>query len=149
VRTVLAVLQAARPDDVRPEHLPVLPSWFPLDPEAELPLSPEQRKAGRHAAALKEARRGPCDGTRGEVVVLAAGPPALLRVYDNGWAYRLIEQESTPEHVTYRYSPADSPQHLTTMLVVAEAYRERGPDYVQSTRDDQPVHDGITAIQKD
>lgn len=147
MRELPAVLQAAAPDDVRPEHLPMLPEWWPLDPADGDPLSPEQRKTARHAAALAEARRGPSDGTQGVVLVGESGPPALLHVYEASWAYRLAE--TSKGRVTYRYSPADSPAHSKTMAVVAGAYAESGPSYITQARADEPEHHGITATPKE
>lgn len=149
--TTKCVLQAAAPDTVSLEHLPVLPPWWPLDPQptedqpAPVPLSPEARRQARAQAAMTEARRGPCDGQRGEVEVLPTGPPELLRFYDGGWAYRLVEAESRPGWAVYRYSPADSPQHANTMAAVVEGYVETGPEYVAGLRLEQAQHQGVTA----
>lgn len=154
--TTPCVLQAAPVEWVRAEHLPTIPPWWPADPTPTeenpqpAPLSGHARALAREALALQEARRGPADGQRGEVVILQGGPPALLHFADGGWAYRLVEAESQPGWAVYRYSPADSPQHRATMAAVEAGYLEvGGPGYITQARTDAPEHQGITAERID
>lgn len=136
-------LQAARPDAVRPEHLPALPAWWPL-PDPEHPQTPGERSAARHARAVTEARRGPFDGTRVAVHCPNGRPPGLLPMLDGGVMYELDEAQSTPDWLVYRYSPARSPLHRSIMGSVEEGFREAGPGYTEAARTDEAQHQGIT-----
>lgn len=144
------MLQAALPGMVGPEHLPQLPAWYPADPRPTeddphpSPYSPVGRAAARQQAAMREAMRGPYDGTRGAQLVVTS-PAELLRFGDaGGWAYRLQLGESNTDVLVYRYSPADSPAHLATMRAVEQGYAEVDPQYVHQARTDQPESQGIT-----
>jgi len=148
---VPAVLLGADPDQLRPEHLPQLPAWWPADPKPTEdvphphPLQPVQRTAARQHLAQQEAMRGPMDGLRVLVGCWAGTPPTSLPVMDGGWQYALDEPNSSPQLLRYRYSPAASPQHGPTMRAVEQAYAEvGGPQYVDESRADGPAHQGIT-----
>lgn len=156
MQTTMAVCQAAPPDAIRAEHLPALPPWWPADPTptednpAPRPLSDAERATARQQLAMAEARRGPNDGERGQVVYAAEPPPLLRFGAEGGWAYRLSEAESQPGRAVYRYSPADSPAHRATMAAVEQAYLEvGGPGYVHGARTDEAEHQGVTAERID
>lgn len=147
------VLQAAQPDVLGPEHLPVAPAWWPPDrrpsedePEPR-PYSDAERAAARRAWQLTEARRGPYDGTR-YVLALPDGaqPPELMTPQPTaaGFVYRLDRDGSTDKQLIYRYSPADSYSHADTMRAVEAAFAQAYPEYVHAARAEHPQSHGIT-----
>lgn len=150
MREVSAVFQAAKPGVISREHLPQLPSWWPvIDPDK--PLPDNDRQAARLVQAAKEARRGPMDGQRITVACPtdtsgAIHPPKLLRVFDSGWAYALDEHDSSPDWLVYRYSPADSPQHASTMAQVEAGYAEAGAAQTVAARLQQPETATMTGL---
>lgn len=153
MRELPAKFQAALPDDVAADDLPVLPDWYPVDRDATedepaVVYTAEQRAAARHARALTEARRGPMDGTAIMVTVLGS-PPATLPVF-GVYTYRLSEAESTADALTYRYAPHLSPGHRKMMAeAVTEGFREYGQEHVQAAQHQEAVHDGITVERTD
>lgn len=80
---------------------------------------------------LREARRGPHDGTRGAALRGTDGHPPAVLLFDGGrYAYQLDEVRQGGQGrkrvdvAVYRYAPALSPAHEEAMREVAEAYAE-------------------------
>lgn len=146
MREVPCVLQAAPPEAVQAEHLPVVPEWWPLDRPGEDPYTPDQRLQLRRSWQLAEARRGPWDGNRGGMLVGNVVPPQLMVPQPSapGFVYRLDVAASNDQLVIYRYSPADSPGHAEAMRAVEAAFADAYPGYVEQARTEAPQSQGIT-----
>lgn len=130
----LVLLKGAIPESVPDEHLPVVPSWWPLQPNDAAPLTEQQRAAARLAKAQREAAAGPYDGQRMAIDLGAGGPPATMRpLGQHNVQYRLDDRASKTGRLVYRYDTA-SPIHPQLMRAVEAAYDELGPEYVTTAR---------------
>lgn len=155
-RTLLKVpakLMPTRIRDLRPEHMPRLPSWYPLDRKpirddrtGEIvrvppPYTDAERRRLREERAINEAATGPYDG---QAVVVTFepddGPPKTYQpVNAPGVLYRLDELKSTRNSLVYRYDPG-SPIHRRAMLAVESAFEQAGRDYAIASREEE-THD--------
>lgn len=146
-KRVAVTLMPAHRASIRPQHVPALPQWYPMDrgpdpkrPElpAPPPYSDAERAALRNRAAVAAACEGPFDGTRGVVVDFdtETGPPLTYQpVGTPSVLYRLDRPASKPHQLVYRYDP-DSPMHVELMSAVADAYRELRQDYTIAAREE-------------
>lgn len=140
-------LRPAHPSAIRPQHVPALPQWYPMDRDIdpkrpELPKPPPysdaERAALRNRAAVTAACEGPYDGSRGVVVDFDTdtGPPLTYQpIGTPDVLYRLDAGASKPHVLVYRYDP-DSPIHADLMTAVADAYRELRQDYTIAAREE-------------
>lgn len=130
------VFRPARNADLAPEHLPVIPAWWPLDPRDGTRVTEAERVLARRTRSVAEAKRGPIDGTRGEVEVGPNGPPAaFVPLGEPTLRYRLSVRETTRECAVYRYDPT-CVAHRGMMAAVEKAFTEAGPGYVADARED-------------
>lgn len=130
----LVLLKPARPDSIPDEHLPTIPSWWPLQPEESAPLTEEQRAAARRARARHEAAGGPYDGQRMSLALDGTAPPATMTpLGQHNVRYALDDRASTPGRLVYRYDTS-SPVHAQLMRAVEQAYDEVGPEYISTAR---------------
>lgn len=134
---VPCVFREARVADLAPEHLPVIPEWWPIhrDDGTAVPTQAERHHM-RLLRAQAEARRGPVDGQRGQVEVGGDGPPASFApLGEPRLRYRLSVRETTRDLAVYRYDPT-CPAHRDMMAAVERAFTEAGPDYITEARED-------------
>lgn len=150
--TITAKLHPARPDQIKREHLPFIPEWWPLDPAPSVdratgelvmpnrgPYSEQERTQLRLRRAQREARSGPFDGQRLIVDAPENGerpetfvPSGFPRV-----RYVLDRQASTATHLVYRYDPSCE-MHRELMAAVEAGFSEAvaGQGYALDAREE-------------
>lgn len=136
---MLAQLKPADARRVPPEHLPRIPSWWPLQPADAAPMTDEQRAARRHARAVREACAGPFDEQRLAVELDEQGRPPrqFVPLERRDVRYVLDERESTRNRAVYRYDTSCE-LHSSSMRAVEAAFDEVGPQYTHASREDDP-----------
>lgn len=137
------LLQPAKLNTIPDHALPPLPSWYPVQPDDEPPLSEVARARRRARAAREQASRGPYDGERMRTHVDANNPPPATFVPfgHQDVRYVLDRDESTRFKLVYRYDTT-SPIHRELMAAVVEAFNEASPEYVRAARaEDDTTHE--------